>query len=410
MTKQESRGWWIVGTLFVSWFLVWGAGPSTTSVFFPAVLKTFGWSRAKLSAGFSVGALSAGIAAPIVGWLLDRVDARKVMTAGVAITVLAYVALSRIQSFGELVALNLALGVGLCACTGIPSSLVLANWFRERRGLAMGLALSGASIGGAIMVVVISYVIGAQGWRFGAIVVALPMLIVVIPLLLTFVRTRPDERATQVIEREAPALTGFEVRQAFSTRSLWLVTLLQFLGSSVWAGIGQHFVAYLIGIGYTPVFSAHMLSIVFLITTVGNLLSGPAADRLGARRALAVTWILGAISMLALVYATHLGALAVHVVLSGMVIGATGVLTPLIVLESMGLKNYGALMGISALFGTLGFAAGPIITGRIFDVTHSYTLALWLFVIACTICVVAALACVPYERAQERLATTTAAA
>ena len=410
MTKEESRGWWIVGTLFVSWFLVWGAGPSTTSVFFPALLKSFGWSRAKLSAGFSVGALSAGLAGPIVGWLLDRVDARKVMTAGIALTVLVYLGLSRMHTFGELVVLNLLIGVGLCACTGIPSSLVLANWFKERRGLAMGIALSGASIGGAVMVVVVSHVMAARGWRFAFVVVAIPMLVVVIPLILAFVRTRPSDHATQVMEREAPALPGFEVRQAFWTRSLWLVTLLQFLGSSVWAGIGQHFVAYLIGIGYTAAFSARMLSIVFLITTAGNLLSGPAADRMGARRALAVTWILGAIAMVALVYATNVAALVVHVVLAGLVIGATGVLTPLIVLESMGLKNFGSLMGISALFGTLGFAVGPIATGRIFDVTGSYHLALWLMAIASVVCIVASLACIPYERVQERLGTTTAAA
>src|SRR5262249_15742776 len=157
----------------------------------------------------------------------------------------------------ELIALNLTIGIALCACTGIPSSLVLANWFKERRGLAMGIALSGASIGGAVMVVVISHVITSFGWRFGFVVAALPILIVVAPLILIFVRTRPTDHWTQVMAGgDAPALPGFEVKQAFWTRSLWLVTLLQFLGSSVWAGIGQHFVAYLMGIGYSATFSA----------------------------------------------------------------------------------------------------------------------------------------------------------
>ena len=409
MTKEQPRAWLIVGILFVSWFLVWGSGPNTTSVFFPAVLHTFGWSRAKLSTGFSVGALSAGLAAPCVGWLLDRVDARKVMTAGVGLTFLAYIGLSRMQSFGALVVCNLLVGVGLCACTGIPCSLVLANWFKERRGLAMGIALSGASIGGAVMIVVVTHIIAAQGWRFAFLIVALPMAIVVMPLIFAFVRTRPALVVSESNVEAAPiVLPGLEVREAFATRSLWLATLLQFLGASIWAAVGQHFVAYLIGIGYTVPFAAHMLSIVFIVTTAGSLLSGPAADRFGARGSLAGTWILGTISMIALLYARNVGALTVHVVLAGLVIGATGVLTPLILLESLGIKNYGSLMGISAVFGTLGFAVGPILTGRIYDVTGSYALAIGIFVIASIVCVIASIACVPYERHQERIARAAA--
>jgi MFS family permease len=401
----------IVGILFVSWFLVWGSGPNTTSVFFPPVLKTFGWSRAKLSAGFSVGALSAGLAGPVVGWLLDRVDARKVMTAGVFLTFLSYVGLSRMYSFEQLVLCNLLVGVGLCACTGIPCSLVIANWFQERRGLAMGIALTGASVGGAVMIVVINHVVASGGWRLAYLIIAVPMLVIVVPLILAFVRTRPAEKASRDATDAAPVqLPGLEVRQAFASRSLWLATLLQFLGASIWAGIGQHFIAYLIGIGYTAAFSAHMLSIVFLVTTAGSLLSGPLADRINARRALAATWVLGAISMVALLYATHLGALGLHVILAGLVIGGTGVLTPLLLLEVLGIKNFGYLMGVSAVFGTLGFAAGPIIAGRIYDVTGSYSIALWIFALASIVCVISCLACRPYEQEQQRMAQATAAA
>ena len=94
MKKQESQAWPIVGVLFVSWFLVWGGGPNTGAVFFPPVLKYFGWSRAKLSAGFAIAAISAGASGPLIGWLLDRIDVRKVMVSGVALTCLGYAGLS----------------------------------------------------------------------------------------------------------------------------------------------------------------------------------------------------------------------------------------------------------------------------------------------------------------------------
>jgi len=109
-------------------------------VFFTPVLHHFGWSRARLSSGYAASALSAGAIGLVVGWLLDRVDACKVMVAGVALIVAGYLLITQTHSFPEFFSCNLLLGVGFVACTGIPSSLVLANWFTARRGLAMGIA------------------------------------------------------------------------------------------------------------------------------------------------------------------------------------------------------------------------------------------------------------------------------
>jgi len=239
MSAREKQGWLIVGILFVSWFIVWGGGLNTASVFYPPLLKSFGWSRAKLSAGFAVGALSAGLTGPLIGWLCDRFDVRKVMVAGVAVTFIAYLALSRTQTYAQFVVINLAVGIGVVACTGIPSSIVVANWFNERRGLAMGISLAGASIGGALMTPVASHVIGASGWRVGYLVLAVPMAAIVIPLLAVFLKGRPEVAPVSASEAASPPmeLPGLEVKQAFMERSIWLITLVQFLGASLWAGL-----------------------------------------------------------------------------------------------------------------------------------------------------------------------------
>ena len=411
MSTKDSRPWLVVGVLFVSWFLVWGGGLNTTALFFPPLLEHFGFSRAKLSSGFAVAALTGGLVGPIVGWLLDRVDAGKVMVVGVAVTAIGYFGLSLMQSFEHLVLCTLLLGIGFCACTGIPTALVVANWFQARRGLAMGIALSGQFVGGAVMVVVVNQVITTRGWRFAYAAIGLSMAVIVIPLLLAFVRSRPVSATAP--HPDAPASTpvdlpGLTTGEAVAARSLWLITAMQFLGASVGAGVGQHFVAYLTGIGYTAGFAARMISIVFIGNIVGSLLSGPLADRITARRALVGTWILGLLSMVALLGARDVASLGVHVALAGFVGGATWVLPPLLMLESVGIKNYGSLMGLSGVFGTLGFAAGPIATGRIYDVTGSYAVALWIFVAAELACAIAALACRPYEREQRRTARTPA--
>jgi MFS family permease len=420
MTRKEAPGaWLIVAVLFVSWFLVWGGGPNTGSVFFPPVLKYFGWKRATLSFGFAVGAISAGAGSPLIGWLLDRIDARKVMVGGIALVASGYIALSRSNTFTQVVICNLVIGLGLVASTGIPSSLVVANWFKERRGLAMGITLAGASIGGAAMTPIANYAIAARGWRFGYLVIAIPMALITIPLLLAFVRTRPPtaERADSDAEGHAsetpPApieLPGFEVKEALRTRSLWLITLVQFLYASLFAGLAQHFVAYLIEIGYNPNASAQVVSLTFIFVTIGSLVSGPMADRVNARRAIAWTWIVTAIGMFALLFASHFAALIVYVVLAGIVGGAFGVLLPLLMLECLGIKRFGSLMGIVGLVATFGYLAGPVVTGAIHDLTGSYFGALWLFVGASIFCAIACLACRPLEEREAEAATTPVAA
>lgn len=400
--KEASGAWLVVGVLFVAWFLVWGGGPNTGAVFFTPVLQQFGWSRATLSGAFAVAAISAGLGGTVVGWLLDRVDARKVMAAGVALTAAGYLGLSRSSTLSQFIICNLTIGLGLVACTGIPSSVVLANWFHQRRGLAMGIALAGASIGGAVMTPIVNYAIAARGWRFAYVLIAVPMAVVTIPLLMAFVKTRPDaapepERAAAEPPPAPVELPGLEVGEALRGRSMWLITLVQFLYAALFAGLGQHFIAYLIDVGYTASVAAQVLSMAFVFTTIGSLLSGPMADRVNARLSIAATWAVTAVAMLALLGANHFPVLVVYAVLVGVVGGAFGVLLPLLMLESLGIRRFGSLMGIAGLLSTLGYAVGPVVTGWIHDRTTSYVPALWMFVGISVLCVLACLACRPLQ-------------
>ncbi|HZC46971.1 MAG TPA: MFS transporter, partial [Candidatus Acidoferrum sp.] len=137
MTERERQGWIIVASLFVTLVFVFGSGYNTGGLFFPHLLKHFGWTRTKLATlqGAALP-LSAGLSAPLIGWLLDRVEARVVMVAGTVMTGAAFLIASRVDSFGPLFGAYIMLGVGIGASTLLPCSLVIANWFGARRGLA----------------------------------------------------------------------------------------------------------------------------------------------------------------------------------------------------------------------------------------------------------------------------------
>ena len=92
-------------------------------------------------------ALTGALAGPMHGRLLDSLAAQKVMAVGVALTALALLAAGRANSFAAMAAAHIMIGVGTAASTIIPVSLVTSNWFGARRGVALGIAMSGMSLG-----------------------------------------------------------------------------------------------------------------------------------------------------------------------------------------------------------------------------------------------------------------------
>jgi len=240
MTQRERQGWIIVASLFVTLVFVFGSGYNTGGLFFPHLLKHFGWKRAQLSTlqGAALP-LSAGLSAPLVGWLLDRVEARVVMVAGVIMTGVSFLIASRVDSFGPLFGAYVLLGVGIGASTLLPCSLVIANWFGARRGLAMGLTFAGTSLGGAAMTMVGNVAIAHGGWRAGYVALAIPMFVIVVPLIIIVVRTRPPQAEGVSVAQASDALPGFELREAFRCRSFWMISAAQFFFASKEKNMGQ---------------------------------------------------------------------------------------------------------------------------------------------------------------------------
>jgi len=411
MSDQQKREWYIVGALFVSMFIVWGGGVNAGAVFLPPLIKAFGWSRAKVSTLGAVAALVAGVSGPIVGWVLDRIDAGKVMIAGVAVAAVGFFVMSLAGAYSTFIFGNVLVGIGLTAGTVIPTSLVVANWFGARRGTALGITFAGSSLGGTGMTVVASQAIIHSGWRLGYVAIAAPMVVLAIPFLWAVVRTHPPGQETTSFEGvTAPEVPGLEVGEALKTRSLWLMSLVQLLSAALTSGAGAHFVAYLIGLGYKPASAAEVFSVFFILVTVGTLGIGPFVDRIGARVAMGAMFFACAVGMVFFLGAASLGVLSAFVIIYGSAVGAIGVLGPLVIVESLGVKRLGSLMGITGIFATAGFAIGPIVTGAIFDKTGSYTIALWSFVVMSIVAAFAILACRPLDHEIASLAPQSKAA
>ncbi|MBV8136020.1 MAG: MFS transporter [Deltaproteobacteria bacterium] len=380
---------------------------NTGPVFLPPLLKYFGWTRARVSTLGSAGALMAGVCGPIVGWLVDRIEARRVMLLGALTTGIGFLAASRADGYYALLAANLIVAIGVTAATLIPASLVIASWFGQRRGLAMGLTFAGTSLGGAAMIVIANKAIALGGWRAGYVAMALPMLLIVAPLVMFVVRGRPSSGSVvgePTIKQAAPVeLPGVELSEAFRTRSFWLIGIAEFFYACAIGGILVHLVVYLIAAGYTAGLAASSLSMIYLMSTFGKLSMGPSADRLSPRIVLSFVFAGAAIGTLLLLRARSGPMLAGFIVLVGIASGTPLVLLPLVFIQSLGLKRLGSVQGVAGIFATLGAAIGPVTAGRIFDVSGSYAIAFGVFAAMWLGAALAIYACIPLTQEVARL-------
>jgi MFS family permease len=397
MTPRERRGWLIVFSLFVTLFVVFGGGYNTSGVFFTPMRKYFGWDSTRQSSLQTILALTAGVTVPFFGWLLDKLEARLVMSGGIIVGGGALLLASRANSFSTLTVAYIGLGVAIAASTLLPNGLVIANWFRERRGIALGITTSGTSLGGMAMTLVAARAIGAAGWRAGYMALAVPTFLVAAPLVAFTIRTRPPGAEDGVEESANPLSAGLDIGPAIRSRSFWMIAAAQFCYSMAGAGATVHTIPYLIRLGFHPERAAQVFSITLGLASAGKFIMGYSADRVSGRVALSAAMALSAIGQLLLLGARSGPLLGGYAVLYGTMSGAPLALIPMAIAESFGLKRFGSVSGLTGICITLGAALGPILGGLIMDSGAGYSTAFVLFAAALAAGSAAALGCSPLE-------------
>lgn len=408
MQEQGKQSWIIVAVLFTTMFLIWGP-VNASSVFFLPVVKHFGWSRAVFSLLVATAPLAAGLSSPAIGSLVDRYGERAIMISGAAMVAVSFLALSRADSAAAFFVVFIVLGLGITASTIIPAVLVITSWFHEQRGLALGIAFAGIPLGGTAITILASQIVQRDGFRAGYFAMAIPILLLVIPLLLLFMRT-PREKEKTLVAGDATelALPGLEVSEALRSRSFWMIAIAEVFFATAGVGLRVHLVPFLTGIGYSPTLAAEILGAMFVFSAIGSFAMGAFADRLGGRVTLSLVFFAAAVGIAALLAASHLIGVAAFILVFGLV-RETHVL-PIAITESLGAKRLGTLLGLLAMFTTFGFAAGPVIAGRIFDRTGSYTDALLLFAAISLLSALAMRSTQPLEKERARAALGQSAA
>lgn len=372
-------GWYVVGACFVIAFMLYGIGVNTFTVYVKPLEADRGWSRSAISMAITIAALAMGAVAPIVGRLLDRFGARALMLAGAIAVGGAWALMSWTESIWFFYFVFLFVGIGQAAATLIPISMVIANWFTAKRGLAMGIVMSGTGIGAMVMVPVSTWLVAEYGWRNTVLWMGGLMLLTAVPLNLLFVYTRPSDLGMHpdgdhgidpaVALKPVPGLT---LAEAARTRTFWMIAAVMFTFGFVGLGIGVHMMAYLGDLGHAPETASYIVSLISGVTVAGKLLVGAIADRFGVRAALTFTMTALLTGVALLLFARELPVAVAFAIVYGFAIGSPLVVNPALVSQYLGLAQFGSIFGVLTLVSTFGAALGPTIGGAVYDAMKTY--------------------------------------
>jgi MFS family permease len=340
--------------------------------FIPSLQAEFGWSRGDISLAVTLMTLSVFISGASAGRLCDRYGAANVGAASLiayALGVILLVATAgRIELFWALYAVIALLGVG---STPIVLIRPIAAAFERQRGLALGIALTGAGLAGFWVPQMVGVVTEAAGWRAAYLSLA-GIAIAAAPIVWLGFRSAPQGRTAPVTAPPAAGMTAAEARR---TGRFWLLTIISFAMAAGLGGVVVHLVPLFRDLGADPRAAAGAASLVGLSSVLGRLGIGLLLDRFPAALVSLAVLALAALGIgLLMLYGLAMGGVAA--ILLGMAAGAEIDLLAYLTALHFGQRQYGAIYGWQYSVFALGYGLSPFALGLMRDANGDYAFAL----------------------------------
>ncbi|MGO0986150.1 MFS transporter [Clostridioides difficile] len=392
--KGFFKGWLVVFAGLILMISVYGIVNNCASLFIKPVTEDLGFSRSEFSLYYTVIALSTMVIALFMGKLAKKFKIKSIMLVGCVLAGIGYIGYSYANSIYVFYLMSIFSGLGLGMTTLTPLSIIISNWFVEKRGLALGLTFMGSGVGGMIFNPVANYIILNYGWRQSYLVLGIIILVTTVPIVLIFMCEKPSDKgllpygyensSKSVLDTSAK---GVMLGEAVKTKIFWIMVVGLILITIIAMGVQMHIASYLTDIGYSPTFAASVISINMGVVILGKILLGYIFDKIGCEKGVIFVGLQVFLGVLALLFASKYPAIIVFIICWG-IGNCMGTIVPaLITSEIFGKKDYSTIVGVVNAVVLLGAALGSAVTGKLYDISGGYTLA-WMTYLVLTVIMV----------------------
>lgn len=364
--------------------------------------QSFGWTRGQISFGSTVIGITAILFFPYAGGLVDRYGVKKILLPSTFVFGLVMASMSlltpSIWHFYAMCILIPLLGAGTAPLT---YSRLLVSWFDKRRGLALGIGLSGVGLGTALVPFIVSYFIEHYSWREAYLFIGGLIVLLVWPIARLVVADKPRDRGLAAdgmpMDEEAKAKLplnrhenfklGFTAKEALGRRTFWLM-----VGSFIITGLTTstvlvHLVPMMMDRGESLHEAVETFAYLGISIVAGRLVAGYLMDKFFAPYVVAIFMLSPVVGLAAFAMGATGEMAAISTGLIGIAIGAEFDVMAYFTTQYFGKRSFGVIYGYGYSGFKLGASIGPLIMGLTYDRLGRYTEVLWIMsgtmVVAC---------------------------
>ena len=354
--------------------------------------EELGWSKTALAGAAAVQSLESAVLGPLLGWIIDRSGAQRMIVFGIIVFGLGFIALSQIDTLAGFYGAIVMIAVGASFSGYFPLTVAVVQWFEQQRARALSAMGFGLAFGG-LAVPAVAWAMQSFGWRAAAFGSGVLLIVVGLPLS-RVIKSRPEDHGETVdgLPPPPPPVTGvqpvagaqreFTAREAIRTAAFWLLALGHGMSLLVVTAVSVHAITHMKeSLGYSLAQASLVITLMTVGQVCGVLLGYTIGDRFDKRYVAAICMLMHAAGMLMLTYALGLPMLIAFAMLHGIAWGLRGPFMQAIRADYFGRTSIGMIMGLSGIIIALGQIGGPLVAGALADYTGNYRLGFTLLAI-----------------------------
>lgn len=371
-------GWRIVAAMTVILTTIGGLAFYNLSVLLQAFVAERGFPVSMASNATALFFVASGIAGIVTGRFIDRFDARYFVLGAAILSSLALAGIGWVKTPAQLYTFYLLFGLAYGGCGLVPVMTLLSRWFDAKRATAFSIAMTGLSLGGALITPVTAWLIGRVGLAGAGPWLGALFFVGVVPLTLLVLRPSPESMGLNpdgapVRPGQAPGIvrSGQTWLQARATRFFWGISLAYvFTMAAQVGGISHLFNMVSSRAGHDT--AALGVSLLAMASITGRLSGGVILLRAPSLPFTLVSMLCQATALLLVSFAQDRALLLTAVVLFGLPVGNLLMMQPLLVAEAFGTREYARIYSAHSLITMTGVAGGPMALGLLHDQFHGY--------------------------------------
>ncbi|MBN1905063.1 MAG: MFS transporter [Deltaproteobacteria bacterium] len=411
MSSEGFYGWINLCVLFL-FNMVSGSLLITFGIYLPFWVNDFAWSRGIVSGAQSANMIIIGIIAPLAGLFIMRFGGKKAIIIGNLINVCGLLLLAFYNEVWQLyVGYGLMVGTGFSLGGVLAMNTIINNWFKKKLSIAVGIATAATGVTGIIIAPLVLYLINSIGWRHTLLFMAAIVMLFCVILPALFVKNRPHDlgqvadgprnsdpaasSGTRVRKISYTTPVDFTVKEAFRTKTLWLLIGFYTFQYMIMNWFVTHQVTYMFDIGISSGLSGISIGVMSTAMTIAQISAGIMAVRINMQYITLGSITTLIIGLIIAPYASSFTAVLVYSALFGVGFGVNCLVLVNLIPKYYGTSEYPKIMGYITPFNTIIGGVSAPIAGHVRDIMGSYVPAFQVSVLIMAIAFVCILLAKP---------------